>query len=89
MSCSWWETKSYNGFFSKYIFFLKKNKTVSSGEMTTNRRKRYFNIDENISSKQLYALLGNVESDDEDDIDKSINDSDTEFIAEEEISVRR
>ena len=68
---------------------MKKNKTVSSGEMTTNRRKRYFNIDENISSKQLYALLGNVESDDEDDIDKSINDSDTEFIAEEEISVRR
>ena len=57
--------------------------------MTTNCRKRHFNIDENVSSKQIYALWGNVESDDEDDIDKSINDSDTEFIAEEEISIRR
>ena len=57
--------------------------------MTANCRKRYFNIDENVSSKQIYALLGNVESDGEDDIDKSINDSDTEFIAEEEISIRR
>ena len=57
--------------------------------MTTNCRKRHFNIDENVSSKQIYASWGNVESDDEDDIDKSINDSDTEFIAEEEISIRR
>ena len=49
--------------------------------MTTNRRKPYSNIDENASSEQMYALLDDVESADEDDIDNLINDS--EFIAEE------
>ena len=49
--------------------------------MTTNRRKRYSNIDENASSEQMYALLDDAESADEDDIDNLINDS--EFIAEE------
>ena len=49
--------------------------------MATNRRKRYFNIDENVSSEQMYALLDDAESADEDEIDNLINDS--EFIAEE------
>ena len=49
--------------------------------MATNRRKRYFNIDENASSEQMYALLDDAESADEDEIDNLINDS--EFIAEE------
>ena len=53
--------------------------------MATNRRKRYFQIDENASSEQIYALLDDAESADEDDIDNVMNDSDTEFIAEEEI----
>ena len=51
--------------------------------MATNGRKRYFHIDENASSEQIYALLHDVESADEDDIDKLMNDCDTEFIAEE------
>ena len=54
--------------------------------MATNGRKRYFHIDENASSEQIYALLDDVESADEDDIDNLMNDSDTEFIAEEEIT---
>ena len=65
--------------------FSKQNKTVFSGKMATNGRKRYFHIDENASSEQIYALLDDVESADEDDIDNLMNDSDTEFIAEEEI----
>ena len=51
--------------------------------MATNGRKRYFPIDENASSEQIYALLDLVEIADEDGIDNVINDSDTEFIAEE------
>ena len=47
-------------------------------------RKRYFHIDENASTEKIYALIDDVESADEGDIDNSIIDSDTEFIAEEE-----
>ena len=53
--------------------------------MATNSWKRYFHIDEKASSEQMYALLDDVDSDDEDDIENLMNDSDTEFIAEEEI----
>ena len=51
-----------------------------------NGRKRYFNIDENVSSEQRYALLDDVESADQDDIGNLMNDFDTEFIAEKEIT---
>ena len=54
--------------------------------MATNGRKRYFHIDENATSEQIYALLDDVESANEDDTDSLINDLDTEFIAEEEIT---
>ena len=54
--------------------------------MATNGRKRYFHIDENASSEQIYSLLDDVESDDKNNIDNLMNDSDTEFIAEEEIA---
>ena len=66
--------------------FSKQNKTVFSGEIATNGRKRYFHIGENASSKQIYALFDDVESADEDDIDNLIDDSDTKFIVEEEIT---
>ena len=46
--------------------------TVFWGEMETNGRKRYFHIDKNASSEQIYALLDDVESA-------------VEFIAEEKI----
>ena len=52
--------------------------------MATNGRKRYFHIDKNASSKQIYALLDGVGSADEDDIGNLMNDSATEFIDEEE-----
>ena len=54
--------------------------------MATDGRKRYFHIDENASSEQISALIDDVESADEDDIDNLMNDSDTEFIAEEKIT---
>ena len=54
--------------------------------MATNGRKRYFHIDENPSNEQIYALLDDVERADEDNIGNLMNDSDTEFIANEEIT---
>ena len=54
--------------------------------MATNGRKSYFLIDENARSEQIYALLDDAESADEDDIDNLMNDSDTEFIAEQKIT---
>ena len=72
--------------FSKYILLSKQSKTVFSGEIATDGRKRYFHIDKNASSEQIYALLDDVHSDDQDDIDKLMNDTDTEFIAEEEVT---
>ena len=44
-----------------------------------NDRKRYFHIDKNASSEQIYALLDDIESVDEDDIDNLMNDSVTKF----------
>ena len=73
-------------FFLKYILFSKQNKTVLCGEMATNGRKRYFHIDENASSEQIYGLLDDVETAGKDEIDNLMNDSDTEFIADEEIT---
>ena len=52
--------------------------------MKAKGRKKQFNIDENISSEQIYALLDNVNSDNEGEIDNLINDSDTKFMANEE-----
>ena len=54
--------------------------------MATNGRKRYFDIDENAISEQIYALLDDVEGADEDDMDNLTNYSATEVIAEEEIT---
>ena len=54
--------------------------------MATNSRKGYFHIDKSASSEQIYALLDDVEIADQDDIDNLMNDSDNEFIAEEEIT---
>ena len=54
--------------------------------MATNDRKRYFHIDENPSSEQIYALLNYVKSAHDDDIDKLMNNYDTEFITEEQIT---
>ena len=48
--------------------------------MATNGRKRYFHVDENASSGEIYALLDDVESADEDDKDNLMNDPDTEFV---------
>ena len=69
-------------FFKK---FLKQNK-IFWDQKATNGRKRYFHIDKNAGSKQIYTLLDDVERDDKEYIDNFMNYSDAEFIAEEEIT---
>ena len=46
-----------------------------------NARKKYV---ERLSSGDIFALLNSIESDDEGDIENIMNDSDTEFVAEDE-----
>ena len=53
--------------------------------MASNGRKRYFQMHKNARSEQIYALLDDLESTDEDDIGNLMNDSNNEFLAEEEI----
>ena len=48
-----------------------------------NARKNYVNI-ERLSSGNIFALLDSMESDNEGDIENIRNDSDTEFVAEDE-----
>ena len=48
-----------------------------------NARKKYVNI-ERLSSGGIFALLDSIESNDEGDIENIINDSDTEFVPEDE-----
>ena len=48
-----------------------------------NARKKYVNI-ERSSSGDIFELLGSIESDDEGDLENIINDSDTEFVVEDE-----
>lgn len=45
-------------------------------------RKKYINV-EKLSSGEIYALLDGIESDNEDDIENLMNDSDTEFVLDE------
>ena len=46
-----------------------------------NNTKKYVQINNPTSSDQIFALLDNVQSDEEEDIQELINDSDTEFFA--------
>lgn len=48
----------------------------------TNRKKRYYDVTQ-MSSGSIYALLDAVDSDNEEDIENLMNDSDTEFNADD------
>lgn len=57
---------------------------VDKGMELNNKRKHYVKIDRNTTSDQVFALLDAVESDEEDDIENLMNDSDTEFVGNED-----
>ena len=50
-----------------------------------NKRKKYVRIDRNTRSEEIFALLDEVNSDQEEDIDNLMNDSDTELIVDENL----
>ena len=50
-------------------------------------QKRNLHCDSGTSTGQIFALLDTVQSDKENEIHKLMNDSDTEFIAPEEIEL--
>ena len=52
-----------------------------------NNRKRYFHIDSGTSTDEIFALLDTFQSDNQGEINKLMNDFDTEFIAPEEIKL--
>ena len=64
--------------FSKCILLTKQYKAVFLS-------RDILILTKNTSNEQIYASLDDVERADKDDIDNLLNDSDTEFIAEEEI----
>ena len=49
-----------------------------------NNRKKYVQINNHTFSDQILALLDNVQSDDKEDIEELMNNSDTEFFANDE-----
>ena len=51
-----------------------------------NARKKYVN-NERLSSGDSFALFDSIESDDKGDIENIMNDSDTEFVAEDELVI--
>ena len=68
------------------IFFEKKKKTETFklwAVSNMDNARMYVNI-KRLYSGDISALLGSVESNDEGDIENIMNDSDTEFVAEDE-----
>ena len=53
--------------------------------MKRSGRKTQFKINENVTSEEIYALLDDVDTDKELDIDSLLNDSYSEYILEEKI----
>ena len=49
-----------------------------------NNRKKYVQINNHTSSYQIFALLDSVQSDEEEDIEELMKDSNTEFFADDE-----
>jgi len=50
-------------------------------------RKKYVQICQGTSSDEIFALLDAVNSDDEDNLDELMNDSDTEYVADEDFDL--
>ena len=53
-----------------------------------NPRKKYYKITEKTGSDDIYAILDEIDSDLDEELDNEMNDSDTEFVVEEDIDLR-
>ena len=54
-------------------------------QIVKNSRKKNVEITKNTGSDEIYALLDEVESALDEDVDNEINDSDTEFFVNDEL----
>ena len=53
--------------------------------MQRNNQKKYIHIDREIGSNEIYAMLDEIESGTESDIENLLEDPDTEYISEKPI----
>ena len=53
--------------------------------MDASSRARYFEVEENVISGEIYALMDDIHSANELNIDNLMNDSDTKYVVEEKI----
>ena len=53
--------------------------------MEKENRKTYVKIDRETGSDEIFAMLDQIESETESDVENLLEDSDTEYIAEEDI----
>ena len=53
--------------------------------MEGNNRKKYIHIDRETGSNEIFAMLDKIDSETESDIENLLEDSNTEYIAEEPI----
>ena len=53
--------------------------------MERNNRKKYIHMDRKTGKNEIFAMLEKIESETESDIENLLEDSDTEYIAEEPI----
>ena len=51
-----------------------------------NKRKKYYRVDQDTTSNEIFAMFDQVNSETESDIEELLNYSDTEFIADESLS---
>ena len=65
--------------------FLQKIEFYKDIAMERNSRKKYIHIDRETGSNEIYAMLDEIESDTESDIENLLEDYDTEHISEEPI----
>ena len=62
----------------KHVSFIARGSRKTINQMASNKK---INIPiSSLSSEEICALLGSIDSEDEDDINNLMNDSDTEFV---------
>ena len=65
--------------------YVQKIEFYKDITMERNNRKKYIHIDRETGSNEIYAMLDEIESDTESDIENLLEDSDTEYISEKSI----
>ena len=53
--------------------------------MERNSKEKYVQIDQETSTNKIFAMLDKIDSDNESDINKLLEESDTEYVAEEPV----